>query len=143
MFLNNTYFNNSLANGTIGVVTAMNYANNTVEVTFPTSSGITLTSIRRVTNSFLINGARTQFPLQNAFALTVHKTQGLTLPHVSLSIDDTMFACGQVYVAFSRATSWENLDLYAFEEDQIHIDQEVITENQRLWSLFIQRFPQQ
>jgi len=110
------------------------------------SSGITLTSIRRVTNSFLINGApcsRTQFPLQNAFALTVHKTQGLTLPHVSLSIDDTMFACGQVYVAFSRATSWENLDLYAFEEDQIHIDQEVITENQRLWSLFIQRFPQQ
>ena len=111
-----------------------------------TSSGITLTSIRRVTNSFLINGApcsRTQFPLQNAFALTVHKTQGLTLPHVSLSIDDTMFACGQVYVAFSRATSWENLDLYAFEEDQIHIDQEVITENQRLWSLFIQRFPQQ
>ena len=56
---------------------------------------------------------------------------------------DTMFACGQVYVAFSRATSWENLDLYAFEEDQIHIDQEVITENQRLWSLFIQRFPQQ
>jgi ATP-dependent DNA helicase PIF1 len=146
MFLNNTYFNNGLANGTIGVVTAMNYANNTVEVTFPTSSGITLTSIRRVTNSFLINGApcsRTQFPLQNAFALTVHKTQGLTLPHVSLSIDDTMFACGQVYVAFSRATSWENLDLYAFEEDQIHIDQEVITENQRLWSLFIQRFPQQ
>jgi len=67
MFLNNTYFNNGLANGTIGVVTAMNYANNTVEVTFPTSSGITLTSIRRVTNSFLINGApcsRTQFPLR-------------------------------------------------------------------------------
>jgi hypothetical protein len=54
-----------------------------------------------------------------------------------------MFACGQVYVAFSHATNWENLDLYAFEEDQIHIDQEVITENQRLWSLFIQRFPQQ
>ena len=146
MFLNNTFFNSGLANGTIGVVTGMNYADNTVEVTFPTSTGLTVTSIRRVTDSFLINGApcsRTQFPLQNAFALTVHKTQGLTLPHISLSIDDSMFACGQVYVAFSRATSWENLDLYAFEENQIHIDQEVIIENQRLWSLFTQRFPQQ
>ena len=111
-----------------------------------TSSGITLTSIRRVTNSFLINGApcsRTQFPLQNAFALTVHKTQGLTLPHVSLSIDDTMFACGQAYVAFSRATSWEKLDLSTFEENEIRVDQEVITENRRLWSLFVQRFPSQ
>ena len=72
----------------------------------------------------------------------LYTTQGLTLPHVSLSIDDTMFACGQAYVAFNRATSWKNLDLYAFEENQIHIDQEVITENLRLWSLFVQRFPQ-
>ena len=49
---------------------------------------------------------------------------------------------GKSIIAFSRATSWKNLDLYAFEENQIQIDQEVITENQRLWSLFVQRFPQ-
>src|SRR5438046_1363567 len=39
--------------------------------------------------------SRHQFPLQNAFALTVHKTQELTLPHVTLTIDQNMFAPGQ------------------------------------------------
>ena len=41
--------------------------------------------------------SRSQFPIQNAFALTVHKTQCLTLPHTSLTVDENMFAAGQVY----------------------------------------------
>ncbi|CAG8680956.1 9051_t:CDS:1, partial [Paraglomus brasilianum] len=41
MFLNNTFFDSGLANGTIGVVTDITSANNTIEVTFPTSSGLT------------------------------------------------------------------------------------------------------
>ena len=42
------------------------------------------------TSYFRINGmnaSRRQYPLQNCFALTVHKSQGLTLPHVSLFFD--------------------------------------------------------
>ncbi|RIA93764.1 hypothetical protein C1645_818950 [Glomus cerebriforme] len=49
---------------------------------------------------FNFNGAparRTQFPLQNAFALTVHKTQGLTLPHATVLLDIQMFANGQEF----------------------------------------------
>jgi len=44
---------------------------------------------------------RHQFPLQNAFALTVHKTQSLTLPEVSLNLDQQIFSAGQAYVALS------------------------------------------
>jgi ATP-dependent exoDNAse (exonuclease V) alpha subunit len=39
--------------------------------------------------------------LQNAFALTVHKTQDLTLPEISLSLDQQIFSAGQAYVALS------------------------------------------
>ena len=68
-----------------------------------------------------IHASRQQFSLQNAFALTVHKTQGLTLPHVTANIDENMFAEGQVYVAMSRASSWNSLSILSFDFDQIKI----------------------
>ncbi|CAG8733149.1 11814_t:CDS:2, partial [Racocetra fulgida] len=50
-----------------------------------------------------ILSSRHQFPLQNAFALTIHKIQGLILPHMTINVDQKIFAEGQVYVAMSRA----------------------------------------
>ena len=60
----------------------------------------------------MMNGApasRTQFPLIDAFALTVHKVQGLTLPDISLNLDTQMFEKGQSYVAISRCNNWKNV----------------------------------
>ncbi len=48
-----------------------------------------------------MSAKRIQFPLQNAFALTVHKTQSLILSHITLSLDKSIFAKGQAYVAMS------------------------------------------
>ena len=66
-----------------------------------------------------INGAstrHTKIPLQSAFSLTVHKMpQGLTLPHDTVSLDTSMFVYGQVYVAMSRVTSCQNLDITCFD----------------------------
>jgi ATP-dependent DNA helicase PIF1 len=70
--------------------------------------------------------------LQNAFALTVHKTQGLTLPHSTISLDTSMFANGQAYVAMSRATSWQNLDITYFDLISIKTDKKMIKEYERL-----------
>ena len=39
--------------------------------------------------------SRTQFSLQNSFSLTVHKTQGITLPCVSLALDSSIFSAGR------------------------------------------------
>jgi len=43
--------------------------------------------------------------LQNAFALTAHKTQSVTLPQISLYLDNQIFALDQSYVALSRCQS--------------------------------------
>ena len=51
---------------------------------------------------------RTQFPLKLAWALTVHKSQGMTLGRAEIQVGDA-FDYGQVYVALSRCVSREGL----------------------------------
>lgn len=57
-----------------------------------------------------IVGSFTQFPVKLAWAITVHKSQGLTFKKAIVDIGDA-FAPGQVYVALSRLTSLEGLVL--------------------------------
>jgi len=61
---------------------------------------------------------RLQTPLKLAWALTVHKSQGMTLSRVEVNLRDA-FDYGQVYVALSRATTIEGLRVTGFDERKI------------------------
>ena len=56
-------------------------------------------------------GSFTQLPLKLAWALTIHKSQGLTFSRVVIDIGRGAFSSGQTYVALSRCTSLEGLTL--------------------------------
>lgn len=56
-------------------------------------------------------GTFTQFPVRLAWAITIHKSQGLTLSRAVIDLTGGAFAGGQVYVALSRCTSLEGIRL--------------------------------
>ena len=71
-------------------------------------------------------GSFIQFPLKLAWAITVHKSQGLGFDKVIADLSDA-FAPGQVYVALSRCTSSEGLVLKTYiNKNAIKTDERVV-----------------
>ena len=70
-------------------------------------------------------GSFTQFPLRLAWAITIHKSQGLTFEKAVVDAGSA-FAPGQVYVALSRCTSLEGLVL------QSHITSQSLFTDERI-----------
>lgn len=56
-------------------------------------------------------GVYKQFPLRLAWAITIHKSQGLTFNQVNIDFTGGVFAGGQTYVALSRCTSLDGISL--------------------------------
>ena len=79
---------------------------------------------------------RTQFPLTLAYAVSIHKVQGLSLTNVVISFDlvkQRSFNYGQVYVALSRATSLNGIHvLGTLENKHVKADPRVHEEYERL-----------
>ena len=58
-----------------------------------------------------IIGTYTQYPLKLAWAITIHKSQGMTFDRMNVDFSKGTFMPGQLYVALSRVTSMDGLGL--------------------------------
>ena len=67
-----------------------------------------------------------QYPLQLAWALTIHKIQGATLGMAQIDIGSSIFEYGQTYVAMSRIKSLDGLYLSGFNAKKIRANPTVI-----------------
>lgn len=72
-----------------------------------------------------IKAAISQIPLRLAWAITVHKSQGMTLDTAVMDLSDA-FVAGQGYVALSRVRSLSGLVLRGFNTRALQIDPRVI-----------------
>jgi ATP-dependent DNA helicase PIF1 len=68
-----------------------------------------------------INVSVSQIPLIMAWALTIHKAQGLEFLRIIIDIGSDIFACGQTYVALSRCKSWDGLYISDLDITKIRI----------------------
>lgn len=105
-------------NGKIGVVSSLD---NEIKVSFEDNTEVlvdkyTWENIRYVLDKETkevdkkVIGTFEQYPLKLAWAVTIHKSQGLTFEKAILDLEGT-FAAGQLYVALSRLTSLDGMVL--------------------------------
>lgn len=66
-----------------------------------------------------------QFPIRLAWAITIHKSQGMGIEKLSVDIGNSIFDDGQVYVALSRAITSEYLHIQNYSTHSIKVNSRV------------------
>ena len=121
-----------LVNGALGTVTAIRTHHVTVEFDGRQQPY----RVERVKGRFLvlknIYVQRKQFPLTLAFAVTIHKCQGLSLDCAVMDLSKQVFCAGMAYVALSHVKEMQNLHLIAFDEEAIKVSGKSLEELNRL-----------
>ena len=84
---------------------------------------------------------RKQFPLILAYAVTIHKCQGLSLGCAIVDLSDDVFSEGMAYVTLSRVRSLSGLYLTAFNPQSIMVSTKCLKEVNRLRQTFRKYLP--
>ena len=79
----------------------------------------------------VITAKVSQLPLKLAWAITIHKSQGMTLDSAQIDLSKT-FEVGQGYVALSRIKNIEGLELLGFNETALMVDPLILSIDDRI-----------
>lgn len=132
MMLKNTYAKEGIINGSIGIVRSFDNKKGYPVVEFSNGSLITITPEEWCIEKFNENTAQVeieammiQIPLVLAWAITIHKSQGMTLDKIKCNLGSA-FAEGQVYVAVSRVKTLNGLFIESFNINNVKANKKVI-----------------
>jgi len=116
--------NKGLVNGSRGVVVSVHHPTHVV-VRF--INGVTTdVSYQTQVDGENKNIWISYLPLKLAYALTIHKSQGMTLDAMEVDLGSSIFECGQAYTALSRAKSLESVRVVDIKPSSFRTDPRVI-----------------
>ena len=127
-------FEAGFANGTSGVVVACEPNQDPI---IKTANGKLITIERaswRIEDEGNVRAELIQYPLRLAWAITVHKSQGMSLDAVEVDLSKS-FEKGMGYVALSRVRTLAGLSLLGFNQMALQVNEEVLEFDQQLRSL--------
>ncbi|NCP67358.1 AAA family ATPase [bacterium] len=134
MFVKNNY-EAGYMNGTLGTVTGFSKDGWPLVTTFEDEQIEAKPAEWSVVNEFNQPVASyAQVPLRLAWAITVHKSQGMTLDAAAMDLSRT-FEPGQGYVALSRVKSWSGLKLLGCNQNALLVDPLVLKADARFQEL--------
>lgn len=132
MMLKNTFVKDGIINGSIGIIRSFDSKKGYPVVEFTNGSVLTITPNEWAVSKFNENTAQVeveammiQIPLVLAWAITVHKSQGMTLEKIRCNLGSA-FAEGQVYVAVSRVKTLKGLFVDSFNINNVKANKKVI-----------------
>ncbi|XP_071451511.1 ATP-dependent DNA helicase PIF1 [Hetaerina americana] len=126
MLVKNLDVTKGLVNGARGVITKFTPEGGNPVVRFKAKLEVPIRAEKWVVKA--VGGVtltRRQIPLRLAWAFSIHKSQGLTLDCVEMSLS-RVFEAGQAYVALSRARALKSLRIIDFSASQVRAHPDVL-----------------
>ena len=121
-----------ICNGSIGIITNFHTSHSgTSDSNIPLPEVLFSNGVRRIIGMKFWQSeeyptlAIAQIPLRLAWAMTIHKIQGATLPMAEIDIGNSIFEYGQTYVALSRVQTLDGLYLSGFQPNKIKVHPKV------------------
>ena len=113
---------NGLVNGSVGTIVKFNGNNPVAQFSEGKLVEIEKHNYRKEFPDANTTVIIEQYPLLLAYALTIHRAQGQTLSQGTLLLDNTIFECGQAYVALSRFQTLDSITLLRYKKSVFKIN---------------------
>jgi len=133
MFVKNN-FKEGYVNGTLGKV--IGFDNNSFPIV-KTIKGKTITVAKErwdIEKGDVIAATIWQIPLRLAWAITIHKSQGMSLDAAEIDLGSS-FGCGMGYVALSRVRRLSSIKLVGINENALRVNEEIIEKDKEFMLL--------
>jgi ATP-dependent DNA helicase PIF1 len=119
----------NIVNGTRGIVVSLTKTSVTIQLTNGELYNVCYFHVRPdqfETNEKLKKIDFKYLPLTLSWAMSIHKSQGATIDLLEVDLGDSIFACGQAYVALSRAKNSDSVRITNFNPRSVKVSKSVL-----------------
>ena len=118
-----------IVNGTRGIVTDVSKTFVTIQLVNGCFYNVNYFHVKPdpfETNETILKIDFKYLPLTLSWAMSIHKSQGATIDLLEVDLGDSIFACGQAYVALSRAKNSDSVKITKFNPNSVKVSKSVM-----------------